>query len=271
MRFRASSIVIFDADVLFFAGIFKLIHRLRGNVLVLDIHDYYPSARGQRKLRIVSMFADRVVGVSHFVLDQISVRSNTSRCVRPMVLTEAIRERPVGDFVVGIVGRVSSDKDVHRVLELSRLTSNDVVYSIRGGADASSAGYLASILVELEKAEFSNIRYEGVVERHALYDGLSALLVFNTTEPSGRVVAEAQAAGCPPIVPNSGGAFEYVEDGRSGFVYSHDDIDGLAALLNGLGQNRANSFELEQACREWVSENYSPDASAAMYAQGIAL
>ena len=51
-------------------------------------------------------------------------------------------------------------------------------------------------------------------------------------ESFGRVAVEAQAMGKPIIASNIGGSKETILNGKSGFLYKHDDPRELAKSLN---------------------------------------
>ena len=58
--------------------------------------------------------------------------------------------------------------------------------------------------------------------------------MFSSIKPEsfGRVAVEAQAMGKPIIASNIGGSKETILNGKSGFLYKHDDPRELAKSLN---------------------------------------
>ncbi|OYU96743.1 MAG: hypothetical protein CFE21_00195 [Bacteroidetes bacterium B1(2017)] len=62
----------------------------------------------------------------------------------------------------------------------------------------------------------------------ALFQGLDVFIHPCETEPFGRVVIEAMAAGVPLIVPNSGGASEPVKELEIGFRFDPNNENDLA-------------------------------------------
>lgn len=55
----------------------------------------------------------------------------------------------------------------------------------------------------------------------------------------GMVVVEAQAAGAVPIASDHVGPRQLITDGRDGFLVAEDDLDGFAARLRALDEDRA--------------------------------
>ncbi|MDC3233475.1 glycosyltransferase family 4 protein, partial [Pelagibacteraceae bacterium] len=76
---------------------------------------------------------------------------------------------------------------------------------------------------------------------------LADIVISASIEPEafGRVSVEAQAMGKPIIASNLGGSKETILDGKSGFLYKHDDPRELAKSLNAvieLDQDHLNSI-----------------------------
>ena len=76
---------------------------------------------------------------------------------------------------------------------------------------------------------------------------ISDVVISASIEPEafGRVSVEAQAMGKPIIASNLGGSKETILEGKSGFLYKHDDPRELAKSLNAvieLDQDQLNSI-----------------------------
>jgi glycosyltransferase involved in cell wall biosynthesis len=59
----------------------------------------------------------------------------------------------------------------------------------------------------------------------------SAALVVPNVEEFGIAAVEAQAAGCPVIAANAGGALETVRPDETGWLVPPGDVDALSATL----------------------------------------
>lgn len=264
---RRAVFVFFDAECLAYALPLKPLHKIFGNKLMLDLHDVYPTSGGRCKLRLVTAFADGVVGVSNYVLAQAAQRTPKRKCVRPMQATGR-RRTAAAQFTVGIIGRVAEDKCVDQVFVLSRLTDQSIRYEIRGGPDSTSLKYYQNLQDKANMPEFANVSFVGPVDRDRLYDGISVLVLLNATEPSGRVVAEAQMVGCPPVVPDNGGAPEYVVNGETGFVYRTGDLGSLAALIDHLNADGIDE-RIERQCLEASRQTYDARYCVEYYAKAV--
>jgi len=79
---------------------------------------------------------------------------------------------------------------------------------------------------------------------------LADVVVSASVEPEafGRVSVEAQAMGKPIIASDLGGSKETILEGKSGYLYKHDDPRELAKSLNTvieLDQDKLNSIGIE--------------------------
>ena len=100
------------------------------------------------------------------------------------------------------------------------------------------------------------------------------VVVPSRYEPFGLVAAEAMAAGTCVVVTATGGLAEQVEDGVTGLLVDVGDVDGLAAALGELLEDRSLSGRLARAGRD-VARGRTWSAVAertlAVYASVLAL
>lgn len=91
-------------------------------------------------------------------------------------------------------------------------------------------------------------------------------LVYRTgdawPEAHGRVVQEAMACGVPVVCGHAGGMREYVEHGRSGFVF-RDGAEAVA-LVRRLRDDPALAARVGAAAREAAERIFSPEAMRAV-------
>ncbi|MGA8111490.1 MAG: glycosyltransferase [Acidobacteriaceae bacterium] len=140
------------------------------------------------------------------------------------------RERDASDtsFVLGFVGRLSTEKNVRllaqvqRELECQGFTN----FRFRIVGHGSEEAWLRE---NLPRAEFT-----GVLRGEALaraYAGMDAFIFPSHTDTFGNVVLEALASGVPAIVTPDGGPRSLVREGQTGFVAADADFSSAVARL----------------------------------------
>jgi glycosyltransferase involved in cell wall biosynthesis len=87
------------------------------------------------------------------------------------------------------------------------------------------------------------------------------LVLPSVFEGFGLVIPEAMATGMPVIASTHSAGPEIVRAGEDGFVLAPDDVDGLAAKLDGLATRRGATAEMGRAAAE-RARDFSWDAHA---------
>ncbi len=150
--------------------------------------------------------------------------------------------------------------------------SRDVAEKFHPG-DAALFGQLAREGVRVRIMGGTSLRAHGPVDEriellpHGAEDAAEFLrsldcFVYRTDdawpEPHGRVVQEAMACGLPVVCGQVGGMREYVEHGRTGFVFQ-DDAEGLA-LVRRLRDGGAQAARMGAEARRAAERIFSPEA-----------
>lgn len=155
--------------------------------------------------------------------------------------TGALRARlaPRGEVVLGYVGRLAPEKELHRLAELSRLPGIRLVLVGEG----PSRGDLAQLL---PGAVFLG-RQEGL-DLARSYAAFDAFVHTGTRETFGQTLQEAAAAGLPVVAPARGGPIDLIDHGRTGLLFDPDRPGALAGAVRTLVEgDRAESGRLRRA------------------------
>jgi glycosyltransferase involved in cell wall biosynthesis len=182
------------------------------------------------------------------------------------VATVRRRYNLTGKTVVLFSGRMIERKGVDTLIDafkrVARMRS-DVALLLLGDGP-KQAEYQSMVPEELR----SCIHFAGHVPQNDLPEHFAAadLFVFPSRHDGwGVVINEACAAGLPIVTTRqTGAAYDLVEDGRSGFVLEHDDIDGLVDRLLRLIDDPALREKFGQRSRELV-EPYSAENGAGLF------
>ncbi len=125
-----------------------------------------------------------------------------------------------GQFVIGYVGRLSTEKKVRSFAALARAVKNaghdhvKFVFVGQGGEE------------EWLRQHIPDAELTGVLRGPALsraYANMNLFAFFSETDTFGNVVLEALASGVPAVVTDKGGPKFIVEHERCGFVCSSDE------------------------------------------------
>lgn len=123
------------------------------------------------------------------------------------------RLAPHGETLLGYVGRLAPEKELHRLSELSGLPGSRLVLVGEGPSR------------ELLEAQLPGAAFLGRREGRELSQAYAAFDVFvhtGTRETFGQTLQEAAAAGLPVVAPARGGPLDLVEVGRTGDLFDPD-------------------------------------------------
>jgi glycosyltransferase involved in cell wall biosynthesis len=163
------------------------------------------------------------------------IESGTRKPCYPMhrgvdseLFNPARRMRNNADLVIGYVGRLTVEKNVHFLAKLERALIDSGLTNFRflivgQGAEESWL-----------KANMRCATFLGVLQGEPLATAYANMDVFafpSHTDTYGNVVLEALASGVPAVVTNSGGPRFVVRPGETGFV-AQDEQDFVLCVRN---------------------------------------
>lgn len=167
--------------------------------------------------------------------------------------TADLRHRlaPRGETLLGYVGRLAPEKELHRLTELSSLPGTRLVLVGEGPSR------------ELLEAQLPGAAFLGRREGRALAEAYAAFDVFvhtGTRETFGQTLQEAAATGLPVVAPARGGPLDLVDVGRTGDLFDPDRPGALRAAVEPLVGAHAAQLrsQLGQAGRRRVEERSWP-------------
>jgi glycosyltransferase involved in cell wall biosynthesis len=215
------------------------------------------------------------LGVPHQKLFVLPYCCNTRRfeTVEPERVA-AVRHRYnlTGKTVLLFSGQMIARKGVDTLIEsfkrISRVRSDIALLLLGDGPER--ANYEDMVPGELR----SRVHFTGHVSQSELpqHFGAADLFVLPSRHDGwGVVINEACAAALPVVTTRqTGAAYDLVEDGRSGFLLEHDDIDGFADRLLRLIEEPALREKFGQRSRELVAP-FSAENGAALFIRHLQL
>lgn len=150
---------------------------------------------------------------------------------------------PSGERLVGFVGRLAAEKQVHRMQELFPLPGLRFVVVGDGPERQDLQERFRGFPVTFTGA------LTGLALAHA-YAALDIFVHFGTEETFGQTIQEAQATGLPVVAPNSGGPSCLIESGKNGVLVDHSFGSYRAAVAGLIDSKRRE--ELGEAARQRV-------------------
>jgi len=210
----------------------------------------------------------RAIGVArerlHFVPNGVPV---AHAAIAPAVLARRLGV-DVDAPLVGFVGRLSPEKApdvfVRMAAQLADRQSRPAFVVVGDGPMRERAIDCARSLGIRERIHF-------VGERHdvpALLPSLAALVVPSHAEGMPLALMEAMAAGVPVVATSVGGIPELVRHDETGLLVDDGDVNGFAAAVDRLLDDRAWASGLGARAREWALAHW-PQHESAMRMGGL--
>jgi colanic acid/amylovoran biosynthesis glycosyltransferase len=172
-------------------------------------------------------------------------------------------KKPLEDsFTIITVARLHPDKGYHtgllvfqRILCENKNLRGKATYNIIGGGELKEELKQYAIKLEIaDRINFLGARNENEVIK--LMQDADLFFLPSVKEGLGVVFLEAQAVGLPIIATNIGGIPEVVKDGVTGFLFSVDNINGMASKILELMKDSEERRKIGMLGREWVVNKF---------------
>lgn len=159
---------------------------------------------------------------------------------------------PNGEVVIGFVGRLAAEKQVHRMVELFGLSG--VKFLVVGDGPERQ---------KLEQLFAGRVLFTGSLGGLELanhYAAMDIFVHFGTEETFGQTIQEAKSSGVAVVAPDCGGPRELIVDGVTGLLVNPNTPDGyLQAVTQLLDRGRRETIadQAAESVREksWSKNN----------------
>ncbi len=168
--------------------------------------------------------------------------------------------KPLGDLLVGMVGRIEPFKRqkefIQAAVEVLKVRP-DVTFFLIGAshAELGQGDYLE---------EIQNFIREHNIAKHIVFTGfrtdmpdVMASLDILVSASAGTVMMEAMAAGIPVVATDIASASEVIADGITGILVPHNDIHAMADAILRLLNDPNVRRQMGQAGRKRTEEQFS--------------
>lgn len=158
-----------------------------------------------------------------------------------------LRERlaPSGEQVIGYVGRLAAEKQVHRFRELANIPNSRIVIV----GDGPERSRLESLLPS------ATVTFLGSLSGRELFTAYAAMDVFvhfGTEETFGQTIQEAHAAGLPVVAPRKGGPVHLIDSGVDGLLFDVPDSESARTAVVSLVEDARLRARMGEAGRRRV-------------------
>jgi phosphatidylinositol alpha 1,6-mannosyltransferase len=150
-----------------------------------------------------------------------------------------------GEVLVGYVGRLAPEKELHRLTALRRIPHMRLVLI----GDGPGRAALGRRLAPLDPVFLGALRGE---ELATAYAALDVFVHTGTTETFGQTLQEAHAAGLPVVAPAVGGPLDLVEHSVDGYLFDPHQSRGLRRSVLALVEDDALRARFGEAGRRAV-------------------
>ena len=157
---------------------------------------------------------------------------------------------PAGEVLIGYVGRLAPEKELHRLAEAATIPGTRLVIVGDGPARSEVGALLTEPVADMPGRPNRTPIFLGQRRGDDLARAYAAFDVFvhtGTRETFGQTLQEAAAMGLPVVAPARGGPIDLVDHGRSGYLFDPDRPGALreaAATLVADPQLRASMGEV---------------------------
>lgn len=152
---------------------------------------------------------------------------------------------PNGEVIVGYVGRLAREKQVDRLVDVSRMPNVKLVI-------AGDGPHRSRLERQMPTAHFTGF-LQGV-ELSRCYASLDLFVHTGIDETFCQSVQEALAAGIPVVAPARGGPLDLVRHGENGYLWSPDSEVSLIGAVSELVENSIKREKMASRARESVIE-----------------
>ena len=220
--------------------------------------------------RIALRFFDRVMPVSDHIGNALAasgidpakitrmhnaIPADTKAKEGPANITRSRKEK--GDVIIGIIGRLSPEKDVPSFLKAAGLVAekfNQAKFLVVGeGPERERLQQMAR-----EMGLDGKVRFTGFVEdMGSIYSSINFLVISSLTEGIPLVVLEAMHQGIPVVSTRVGGIPEVIENGVNGILVEPGDHHALSRAIESLILDDNKYVQIAQTGKDRIAQSFN--------------
>lgn len=170
---------------------------------------------------------------------------------------------PPDSVMILSIGEMTERKNHKVILEaLGKLQNQDIYYVICGKGPLKE--YLEGLAKKLNISK--NVIFLGFRKDIAELCKIADISAFpSKIEGLGLAGIEAMAAGVPLVASNVHGIMDYVKNGKTGYVFDPDDVNGFAKAIDKLASDQKLRERMQKECFDAVQPFDRQNALNAMW------
>lgn len=267
-----SRVIVFSLDLLPIALLSRLTRHGRTLQFTADLHDNPTKGITRSAVSFFLRFYSSAIVISEYLLPLVGTARKVHVVPRPIEIVEAASGEGSNSsnaaIRVGVVGRVDPAKRIELAIDAVKAMSCGSELHVFGTPMADSL-YFQEIKKVAQRELEGKAVFHGHRKPEDIYESIDILFVGNENEPSGRTVGEALSWGVPVVVPDTGGAMEFIIPGESGLVYKNGEAPSATRALDDLALNSHKRSLVGRAGRAKVIKERSPAKVAAQYLRAL--
>ena len=152
---------------------------------------------------------------------------------------------PNGEMIIGYVGRLAAEKQVHRFRELLNIPNTKIVLV----GDGPERARLEALLPADRVSFLGSLSGRDV---QIAYAAMDVFVHFGTEETFGQTIQEAQSSGIPVVAPHAGGPIHLIDSGVDGILFDVTVADSPRIAVERLIHDEALRARMGEAGRRRV-------------------
>jgi glycosyltransferase involved in cell wall biosynthesis len=165
--------------------------------------------------------------------------------------------------IIGFIGNISPQKNLETFIYLAKkVTSNSesqYKFLIVGDATQNHKEYLHHLLKLRSELNLENdVLFTGkVLDIREFLSIMDIFLMTSISEGTPLVILEAMAMEVPVVAPDVGGISEQIENGKTGLIFSPDNINMVSEIIIQYNKNKEPFKKMGEMGRKRVEQYYS--------------
>jgi len=252
--------------------------RISSRPKIATIHGFVPINSRLRLYGQADLFAlrffDRVLPVSDHIGESlrrsgiskdkittirnaIDVKDAASAAGRDASVARAASLRRGRDLLIGVVGRLSPEKNIPGFLDVARRLAakyDHLKFVVVG--EGPERDFLEGLTMRLKLD--GKVRFTGFVKQmEEVYASIDILVISSSTEGIPLTALEAMRHGIPVVSTRVGGMPEIIEQGVNGLIVEAGDMDALGKAVESLVIDNKRYLTISQNARERIARDFN--------------